>query len=211
MPDEPTQGAGADAGGTGTAAPTSATQPQTDWESQANPYRTRFTGLQGKYQQEKEKWTGDLQTVNTKLFDANEALTKLSGEHAALKTQFDALGVKKGERDDAYGVMEEKLGRLTTIATEFPDLLPFYKDGLLPEGTGDDLKTKLAAFRARLGDLGKQQAADALAGASPTAPTPQPPKSSSDLWEQAKKALSEGKLDEYQKLYDEYVKATPKK
>jgi hypothetical protein len=190
------------AGGTGQAAPAPAAQPVVDWESPTNPYKSRFTGLQGKYQSELQKW----QAENAKLFDVNEQLTKISGERDALATQFDAFKVKHGELEDAKGVLEEKLGRITTIATEFPDLLAFEKDGLLPDGVGDDLKKKLEAFRGKLKDLGQAQAVQAITGASPTAPTPQPPKSSDELWNQAKAALAAGNIDEYHKLYDEYIK-----
>jgi SMC interacting uncharacterized protein involved in chromosome segregation len=173
-----------------------------DWESPTNPYKSRFTGLQGKYQSELQKW----QAENTKLFDVTEQLSKLNGERDSLATQFDAFKVKHGELESAKGVLEEQYGRLRTIATEFPDLLVFEKDSLLPDGTGDELKKKLEAFRGKLKDLGQAQAVQAITGASPTAPTPQAPKSSLDLWNQAKQALAEGRIDEYHKLYDEYIK-----
>jgi hypothetical protein len=202
-----TSAADAGAGGTSQAAPAPAAQPVIDWESPQNPYKTRFTGLQGKHQQEQQKW----QAESAKLFDVTEQLTKLSGEKDSLAAQFDTFKVKHGDLEDAKGVLEEQLGRLKTIATEYPDLLAFEKDGLLPDGTGDELKAKLTAFRGKLKDMGQQQAVQAIAGASPTAPTPSQPKSSTDLWNQAKQALTEGKIEEYHKLYEEYIKTTGEK
>lgn len=177
-----------------------------NWDSDDNPYKKRFTGLQGKLQ----ATVNELDTLKGSHHDVNERFGKLTGDFEALNVQLTALSTQKSAAEQERDQLKAAHARRDLIIKEFPDLLPFEADNLLPPGTGDDLKTLLTAFRGKLQTQGSQAAVSALQGASPVPPQAAAPASVDDLWKQATTALSEGRLSDYQSLYDQYLKAKAK-
>lgn len=172
----------------------------------AQEWRNRFTGLQGKYQQEQAKWAGD----SAKLMELTEQLNKLSGdkeasiiELTATKEQLDTLTTEKE-------VALANLERLNIITSEFPSLIPFLKDDLIPDDTGDALREKLKKLDVRIGEIKGNAKEEHKEGASPTNPPAPAGNSPQALLKQAHDAMRAGNISEYNRLYDLYVQS-PKK
>ena len=199
MADETTAVAGA--GGTSTVAST-AGQPVFDWEVSANPFVAKFKGLQGKHQQVTE----EAKTLKAQLDEFMGKHTSLTGEHEALKLQLGALREQAEMTTTEKETVAAGLERVKLIAREFPDLLGLELDDLLPDGAGDELKTKLTAFKAALDKRGQATVKTVLNGATTPAPNPDPTSSAtpSDLLRAAHLALQEGKTDQYNAIMDKY-------
>lgn len=175
-------------------------------EEQVAEWQKRFGGLQGRFQQEQAK----VLNANAKLMDTEALLTAALGEKEAL-----ALTGKKLETDLAAALTKQTetqaaTARLQLIALEFPALLSFEKDGLLPAGSGDELKAKLTTFAAR---VGTQAAANATAAAQPLGATPAVPASvaptQASLMSQLLAARNAGDMPAYEKIRTELVKLQP--
>ena len=178
-------------------------------------WKSRFTGMQGKYQQTHDQLT----TAQGRITDLEGQLAALNGDKDALGAEFDKTTGELGGLKTKLTELEAQHGRLKTIATEFPDLLPFEMQGILPAGAGDELKGKLTAFKAALdarGQAAQAQAQSQQAQAQMQQSTPPPPpppagqKSSATLLSEAMTAARTGKVDEYNRLYEEYLAQTAK-
>jgi len=202
--DDNNNAAAAGAGATGQAAASTATQP--DWESDDNPYKKRFAGMQASYQ----KTHGELETLKGVKFDLEQQVTKVLGERDALSTQLVAANEAKDTATSELVVLKAAGDRQKLIIAEFPDLLQFEVQGLLPDGVGDELKTKLTAFKAAIDARGQAALADFRRGATPPPPDPATPKTSKELLQLAIAAQRAGKMDEYQTLYDQFIQAKAK-
>jgi hypothetical protein len=203
--------AGGGASGTGEPAPAgdvapgTATQPDlkaaqalvTEWQGRA-------AGWQQKFQLEQD---AHLKTTNT-LKELQDANGKIVTEHTTTVAERDSLKEKETTLSASLGTTNAQLERLTLITTEFPELVPFIKDSLIPEGTGDELKGKLTAFSTKiktLTSLSAEQIAKQIAdGATP----PPPPDNShkESLKDQAIAALKAGNQPEYDRLMNEHWK-----
>ncbi len=209
------------AGATANGAASTSQQQVIDWESDKNPYKeyaTRFKGLQPKYQ--------ELVTANDKLglkvTDLEEKNRKLTGDYEAKVAEFNTLNGKHAQATTDNTAMQTRYARLQTIMAKFPDLLPFLGNGsdqpdLLPTGEGEALEKGLAAFRDVMKQQGASAAKELVQGSTSgtggtnngagTTPADAKPKGKSDLLQLALKAQREGKKDEYEHYYYEYLKA----
>ena len=191
------------AGGTGLPAPT----PGIDWESNDNPYKKKFIGMQGAVQ----KLQGEKETFQSKAFDLDTSLKAVLGEKETLVLEKAALAEKHDTVAGELDVTKETLARLNVIIADYPDLLDFEKQGLLPDGTGEELKTKLGAFKIALSARGAAVATDLLKGATPPPPAnASHAKSPADIKAEAFQAMREGRIADYEKAMDEYFKASAK-
>lgn len=169
----------------------------------AEEWRNRFTGLQGKYQQEQSKWAGDA----AKLIDATEQLTKLVGEKEATTLELTSTKEKLDLLATEKVTLEANLERLNIITSEFPTLIPFLKDGLIPDETGDELRGKLKLLNDRISEIKGSAKTEQVKGAQPQSqPTPAD-SSPQALLAQAKDAMRSGNMAEYNKFYDLYIQA----
>jgi len=192
------------------AASTTARQPEdwaqlaTEYKEQRDSYQNRFTGLQGKYQQELAKWTdnNDELTAKVKTLEAN--LVKLTGEKEGSDTELSTLKTDYEQASSDLEINQSQLDRLKIITSQFPDLLNFEGKSLLPDGSGDELVEQLASFREMLGEQGKKAAVDLMEGVTPAAKTKEVDKSAQEYWDDALKALSAGEPDEHNRLMDKY-------
>ena len=183
---------------------------QIDWNSADNPfkdYEARYKGVQPKYQ----KALSDLDGATLKISELQESLKKTTGDRETLD-----LAVKdwQGKHDKALAdltALQAKHERMQVVVTQFPDLMPFLGStpdtDLLPIGSGEELTKKLAAFKEALSKKGADSVRDALGGGTPPAP---PEKKEGDLSAQqllssAIQAQADGKQDEYEKLYGQYI------
>jgi len=173
---------------------------------EAQEWRTRFTGLQGKYQQEQTKWAGDF----AKLTEVTDQLNKLSGEKEAIelelttaKEQLDTLITEKE-------IVAASLERLNIVTSEFPSLIPFLKDDLIPDDTGDALREKLKKLDSRIDEIKGTTRTEHAQGASPGT-TPAPAGNSSQaLLKQANDAMRAGNIAEYNRLYELFIQSKTK-
>lgn len=196
--------------GTGQAAPGTSNHPAIDWESNDNPYKefkARHAGLQGKYQQ----MTNEYDKFKLQHGDLEEQHTKLTGDFEARSVELTSLKTRYDEATAGSKALQAKYDRLQMVVTQFPDLASFLgaddKTDLLPTGTGDELKAKLTAFRDAMKKQGAAAAKELVQGATGGTPSEQKPKSKEEFLQLAIKAQREGKLDEYDHYYNEFLKA----
>jgi hypothetical protein len=181
-----------------------ASAPVTDWESNDNPYKKKFIGMQGAYQ----KLDREKEGFQTKAFDLDVVYKTILGEKEALALEKVSLTEKHNTVAGELDVTKEALGRLNVIIAKYPDLLDFEKQGLLPDGVGEELETKLGAFKTALTARGAAAAQQQLQGATPPAPpAPAGQRTPNDIRAEAFKALREGKEGDYNKGMDDYWKA----
>jgi hypothetical protein len=104
-----------------------------------------------------------------------------------------------------------KAMRLEVIMSEFPELAPFEKDGLLPAGeTPEILRESLAKFSERLSTISKANEANFAAGGKPeNVPAPEQKKSSADLakdfLDSAIQAQRSGNMAEYEMNFTKFL------
>lgn len=189
----------------GSGAPGTVTQPDlVAAQALVTEWQNRAVGWQQKHQLEFDAH----KNTATTLKELQEATGKTAAEQAKIIAERDALKKKEADLSASLGSTNAQLERLTMITTEFPELVPFIKDGLIPDGTGEDLKVKLTAFSSKiktLTNLSAEQIAKQIAdGATP----PPPPDSSKkeSLQGQAMTALKAGNIAEYNRLMDEHYK-----
>jgi len=203
--------AGGGASGTGDPAPAGSGAPGTAnqpdlaaAQALVTEWQNRAVGWQQKYQLEQDAH----KNTTTTLKELQDANTKIATDQAAIVADRDALKEKETTLSASLGSTNAQLERLTLITTEFPELVPFIKDGLIPDGTGEELKGKLTAFSTKiktLTNLSAEQIAKQIAdGALP----PPPPDNShkESLKDQAIAALKAGNQPEYDRLMNEHWK-----
>jgi len=192
----------------GSGAPGTANQPDllaaqalvTEWQGRA-------AGWQQKFQLEQDAHKATMTTLN----ELKEANGKVITDQTTILAERNALKEKEATLSTSLGTSNAQLERLTMITTDFPELIPFLKDKLLPEGTGDDLKGKLTAFSTTIKTLtglsAEQIAKQVIDGAVPPPPPPENNPKKDDLKTQAITALKAGNQPEYERLMNEYYKS----
>ena len=168
--------------------------------------KASYAGLQktlGKVQRDYEQLQGTHTTVS-------EQFSELQKTHTQTQTAFDALT----QRLDAEAPELEELRkfkmRTTVLHEKFPGLVTFEADGLLPTGdTPEELETKFGAFKDKLGLLGEIAEKQAREGGTPPAPDDEetPPSSADEFLKQAMAASASGNFGEFDKLFEQYLKA----
>ena len=142
----PDDAAGGGASGTEDPAPAGKvaleTVTQPDYKGLAAEWQNRSTGWQNKYQVEQE----ERKAAEKKFLELQTQHTKVTGEHVTLADQLKTLQEKETLATAELGNTNTRLERLNMITSEFPSRIPFLKDNLLPDATGDELRAKLTAF-----------------------------------------------------------------
>ena len=194
-------------------ASTTVSQPE-DWaklaqeyKEQRDTYQNRFTGLQGKYQQELAKWNDSGKELTSKVSSLEAEIAKVTGEKEGSETQLTALQTDYEQASSDLEITKSQLGRLRIITDQFPDLLKFEGKSLLPDGNGDELVEQLTSFREMLGEQGKKAAADLIEGITPPAKAKEVDKNAQDYWTEALSALQAGEPDEHNRLMDLFYEA----
>jgi chromosome segregation ATPase len=189
----------------GDGAPGTANQPDLKaLQAEIATWQSRATGWQKSYQTELDAH----KLTKTTLEQLQEANTKIVTEHTAIVEEHKALKEKETTLTADLGTKNTQLERLTMITTEFPELVPFLKDNLLPEGTGEELKGKLKVFSEKIMSMtnlsAEQIARQTAEGATPPPPPPENNPKKGDLKEQAIAALKNGNQADYDRLMNEY-------
>jgi len=190
-------------------------QPEGDWKSladeykrQAEDYKSRFNGMQGKYQQELEKWNGTNTELSTAKATLEAQLQNVTGEREGFEAQFKAAQTNLEQAQSELQTTKAQHDRLRLLTAKFSDLLPYEYGGpnntsLLPEGTGEALETQLSAFQKMLGEQGKNNALKALEGVTPPAvPKEGGEPSVDEAWGNVLKAMG---TDAYDETYSKWV------
>lgn len=168
---------------------------------ESNEWMTRFTGMQGKYQQEKKKWeesAGDLSKLPDQLSGLQTQFNDLQSMYDESQTQILALQTEKE-------IAEHSLERKNIIFKEFPGLIPFEADGLLPDGTGDEFREKLSAFNEKMTKIGGDAFEAIVAGSSPPQPKSSETLGTQEILNEALKSFREGDMETYDNLYGQYL------
>jgi hypothetical protein len=176
-------------------------------QADAVEWQRRFAGLQGKYQQEQEKWA---QTA-AKLLEVDESSKKVVGEFEALKVEHSKTAEEKDTYFTELELKKAELERVSIVTKEFPQLVPLLQDDVLPDGTGDELRGKLKILAERIESIKKGEFATNLAGASPESPPQGIPKGIDAIRLQMMTAMREGRMDDYNKFYAQYVEQSSPK
>jgi hypothetical protein len=194
------------ASGTGGDDPNAASEPNANQgnntqQLQSNEWQGRAKGWQSKFTAEQ---TEHLNTKNL-LTDAQQKIADLTKEFTTLQGQHTTLSEKDKTTANELAKSNTQLERLNTIMG-FPNLIPFMD--VLPEGSGEELKTKLTAFNEKLTTLtglsAEQQAKALKDGVTP--PPPSEKEEGNDYFKQAQAALMKGDSAEYNRLMDEHMK-----
>ena len=176
-------------------------------QAESMEWQKRFAGLQGKYQQEQEKWA---QTA-AKLLEVDESSKKVVGEFEALKVEHSKTAEEKDTYFTELELKKAELERVSIVTKEFPQLVPLLQDDVLPDGTGDELRGKLKILAERIESIKKGEFATNLAGASPASPPQGLPKGTDAIKLQMMTAMREGRMDDYNKFYAQYVEQSSPK
>jgi hypothetical protein len=174
-------------------------------EKRATEFQNRFTGLQGKYQQEQGKWADDV----GKMTDIQSQLEEVSGIREQLDLQVSGLQEQLDTASSEKEIADSQLERLQIVTAEFPNLVPFLQDDLIPDETGDTLREKLGKMNDRLGEYketSQKEVMDNLTeGATPPAGGSTPASEAPDLLKEATEAMFAGDTQKYNTLYDQYL------
>lgn len=120
------------------------------------------------------------------------------------------------KRLTGFEKIQEKATRLEVIINDFPDLIPFEKDGLLPSGSDKEvLKASFTKFSERIKDMTKANTADYNAGGKPEkVPASDPklgsPDNPSALLQAAVQAQQNGDMAGYEENFNKYLLAKNK-
>lgn len=174
-------------------------------QKDAASWRERFTGLQGTYQRDQQKWKTDAE----KLAEVSNTLASLSTDRDGLKTKHEELSGQVDTLRIGKETAESRLSRIQTIISKFPALIEFEGLGLLPDGSGEEFEKKLAIFQDRLAKVGVEKLKVVNSGGSPSSPSGgEDGKKADDLWKEAMQALKDGKSQDYDRLMDAYYAKT---
>ena len=154
-------------------------------------------------------------TTEKQAHDSTKAsLMNLMAENTTLKA---TLGQKEVSLADLQGKVttlepfQVKATRLSVLMDEFPQLAPFEKDGLLPQGsTVEEIRASFTKFNERFNTLAKANGQDFVAGGKPAAtPVSTEPKTSAvsaqTYLQQAIQAQATGNMKEYETLYSKFL------
>jgi chromosome segregation ATPase len=177
-----------------------------DTITESRNWEKRFKGLQATYQHEhlqRKELEDKLSKIEPQLNDTLQTLDGLQSSTEDSKTKFVELQTN-------HAVTQAELDRLKLIVKDFPALMPYEAEGLLPEGTGAELVEKLTKFFEMTDKERKTARKDDLEGTTPTPPDGKEPKTTEQLLQNAQKAFAEGKIKEYDGLMDNYYAAIVK-
>lgn len=165
--------------------------------AESETWKGRFTGLQGTYQKEKEKWDAEAKKAQ----ELSNTIALMNADGAKQKAALEALQAEFGTTKQELQKVSASHSRLSIISKEFPGLLSFETDGLLPGGDGEELRVKLKAFSQRLADTAKQDLSKQLGGGVPPQPGESGTMNAKQAFEAAKAAFAKGDMVEYERLY----------
>ena len=158
-----------------------------------------------------------LEQINTEkqAHDSTKAsLMNLMAENANLKATAGLKEVTLAELQGRVATLEPfqtKAARLSVIMDEFPQLAPFEKDGLLPQGsTVEEMRASFTKFSEKFNTLAKANGQDFVAGGKPDkTPVSTEPKTSvtsaQDYLRLAIQAQAVGNMKEYDVQYSKFL------
>lgn len=178
---------------------------QVDWE-------TKYKQQQSSVQQKTEAFNSQVTLLQTqrdqalgRVADLQDELKKATGDLATAQATVSDFSVQLEELAKTKGELETKAERWALIAGEFPQLVQFETQGLLPNADIAELRGTLEAFQTNLKALTTSSNQNIGQGASPSAP-PQTPgysqMSKDTLWEKAIEANRKGQTDEYERIME---------
>ena len=172
-------------------------------------WQKRFGGLQATYQKEQEAKTNamtELTTVRSMLESNTKTLETLNTEKTTLTTQVT-------EKDQALSKAQAELQRKTLIMKDYPQLIAFEANGLLPDAPLEELPTKLNLFRDSLGTIENAAKQQHNAGGTPPDPASKQQgaeRTAAAALKDAQTASIKGDVGTYQTFYKEYLELSGK-
>jgi regulator of replication initiation timing len=173
---------------------------------EASQWKNRFTGLQNRYQADQKLWSetaAQLEDIRTQVATLSSTREQLEVERKNLSEELEKTKTEKQS-------LAASLERTNIIVTKFPNLLPFLDDGLLPQGTGEELVKTLEKFSEKVNaqkNASPQNKVDPSGSSLPNTPVSSG-NTPADFLRQANAALKSGNREAYDSLYAQYLQAS---
>jgi hypothetical protein len=172
-------------------------------------WQKRFGGLQATFQKEQEAKTQavtELTTVRSMLETNTKTLETLTNEKSTLSTTVT-------EKEEAYNKAQAELQRKSLIMKDYPALIPFEVNGLLPQASTEELPEKLKLFSESLGSIeafAKQKHVEGGTPPDPASKAQGAERTAAAALKDAQSASIKGDVATYQTFYKEYLELSGK-
>jgi len=171
-------------------------------------WQKRHGNLQTTFQEEQKAHklaSSELLTIKQQLEQTSKGYEALSGEKTTLQTQL-------AEKESAISLKDAALARKNLIMKEYPNLISFEVNGLLPEAPLDQLPERLGKFAESLQTVEKMAKENHQAGATPPAPASKENtgRTSATAMKDANSAALKGDQKSYQEFFSEYLTLSAK-
>ena len=193
--------------------PTSGDDGQKDYkklyEQLSKTSQASYTGLQKTLQKIQNDYEALKGTHTTVL----EQFGELQKTQTTIQDNLDTVTKERDTFLPELNTLRSFKTRINILHSKFPALVSFEAKGLLPDGKPEELEAKFTAFQSELGGLAKIADEQNRAGSTPPPPGGDDgaPTSAEVFLKQAIQASADGKFDEFDKLFDQYLKASSKK
>jgi hypothetical protein len=182
-------------------------------------WKSKYQGMTKEYDRYKKQTEGEIAALKAKLVEKDTELGLRTSEKVDFETKHttaskenellkSTLATKSTEAESA----SKQLARMKLIAKDFPMLVKFEANDLLPQADNDeDLKVKLSAFQSSIKDIAGEKANDLLAGSSisggESSNTSNDSYDEDSLWTQISQLASTGlRTPEQQTKYNDLMK-----
>lgn len=139
--------------------------------SKARDWEASYKGLQKvneKLQAKLVRVSDDLDAAHEEIESLKSAAKATDGDKQGLVAKIAQLEKEKGDLERTVASHKMQTERTKLILSDFPELASFEASGLLPMGnTPEEMKEKLAAFKAALETTVGSKLADRMRGAGP--------------------------------------------
>lgn len=187
----------------------------------ATDYKALYETTQAKLSLSEAEWQkrhGNLQTTfqkeqdahkqaSTELLTTKQQLEQTSKGYEALTGEKTTLQAQLAEKESALSLKEAALARKNLIMKEYPNLISFEVNGLLPEAPLDQLPERLGKFAESLQTVEKMAKENHQSGATPPAPASKDStgRTSAMAQKDANMAALKGDQTAYQQFFSEYL------
>lgn len=167
--------------------------------------KSRFTGLQNKYQELQQNNESAIEKFN----ELKSQFSSIEAEKKSFETQIADFTATKESYEKTIAELKGKQERTNMILTDHPELAQFEADGLIPNVPMDELPAVLEKLSSRIGKIQEDGVEKFAKGGGSRQPGGKGdmPKSANELLIQSGEANLRGDREEANRLYDAYLQA----